>query len=93
MFETYYVPLVFNKVSQAVIFGIAVCLCVISTMACFKLKLGLNQNVGFVNGSDLYNYFEVLFDYGSAGPPGYLVFKNVDYTNVNNLKNMSEMQV
>jgi hypothetical protein len=93
MFEQYYVPLVFNKLSQVVIFGIAVCLCAISFMACFKLKLGLNQNVGFVNGSDLYNYFEVLFDYGSAGPPGYLVFNNVDYTNINNLKNMSEMQV
>ena len=61
MFEQYYVPLVFNKLSQVVIFGIAVCLCAISFMACFKLKLGLNQNVGFVNGSDLYNYFEVLF--------------------------------
>ena len=64
MFEQYYVPLVFNKLSQVVIFGIAVCLCAISFMACFKLKLGLNQNVGFINGSDLYNYFEVLFDYG-----------------------------
>jgi hypothetical protein len=93
MFEQYYVPLVFNKLSQFVIFGIAACLFGISIMACFKLKLGLNQNVGFVNGSDLYNYFEVLFDYGSAGPPGYLVFNNVDYTNVNNLKKMSEMQV
>jgi hypothetical protein len=74
-----------------VIFSIAGCLCVISLIACNKLKLGLNQNVGFVNGSDLYNYFEVLFDYGGAGPPGYLVFKNVDYTIQSNLKNMSEM--
>lgn len=42
MFETYYVPLVFNKLSQVVIFCIAGCLCVISIMACIKLKLGLN---------------------------------------------------
>jgi uncharacterized membrane protein YdfJ with MMPL/SSD domain len=79
-FEQYFVPLVFNKLSQIVIFLIAICLFAISVMACIKLKLGLNQNVGFVNGSDLYNYFEVLFDYGGAGPPGYLVFNNVDYT-------------
>ena len=85
--------MVFNKYTQGVIFLIFLCLTSISVMSCFKLKLGLNQNVGFVNGSDLYNYFEVLFDYGSAGPPGYLVFNNVDYTIQSNLKNMSEMQV
>ena len=85
LFEKFYVPLVFNKISQVVIFGIAICLCVISFMACAKIKLGLNQNVGFVDGSDLYNYFETLFDYGGAGPPGYLVFNNVDYTIQSNL--------
>lgn len=92
LFEKFFVPLVFDKLAQIVIFSIAGCLCVISLMACIKLKLGLNQNVGFVNGSDLYNYFETLFDYGGAGPPGYLVFNNVDYTIQSNLKNMSEMQ-
>jgi Niemann-Pick C1 protein len=80
LFEKQFVPLIFNKLSQVVIFAIAGCLFIISVMACIKLKLGLNQNVGFVNGSDLYNYFETLFDYGGAGPPGYLVFNNVDYT-------------
>ena len=68
-------------------------MCVISIMACSKIGLGLNQNVGFIEGSDLANYFETLFDYGGAGPPGYLVFNNVDYTIPSNLKNMSEMQV
>ena len=91
LFEEQFVPLVFNKVSQVVIFAIAACLIVISFMSCSKIHLGLNQNIGFVDGSDLYNYFEVLFDYGGAGPPGYLVFNNVDYTIQSNLKNMSEM--
>jgi hypothetical protein len=54
-------------------------------MSCSKIKPGLNQNIGFIDGSDLYNYFETLFDYGSAGPPGYLVFNNVDYTKKENL--------
>lgn len=93
LFEKFYVPMIFHKLTQVVIFAIAACLFVISVMACIKLKLGLNQNVGFVNGSDLYYYFETLFDYGGAGPPGYLVFNNVDYTLQSNLKNMSEMQV
>jgi hypothetical protein len=55
-------------------------LIVISACSCVKLQLGLNQNVSLVAGSDTFNYFEVLFDYGNAGPPGYLVFKNVNYT-------------
>lgn len=62
-------------------------------MSCYKIQLGLNQNVSLVEGSDIYNYFNVLFDYGAAGPPGYLVFKNVDYSNQENLNIMSEMQI
>lgn len=42
LFEQYFVPLVFNKLSQIVIFLIAICLFAISVMACIKLKLGLN---------------------------------------------------
>jgi hypothetical protein len=36
--------------------------------------------VSLVEDSDTFNYFNALFDYGAAGPPGYLVFKNIDYT-------------
>ena len=43
--------------------------------------------------SDTFNYFNTLFDYGAAGPPGYLVFKNIDYTIKDNLDHMAEMQV
>ncbi len=93
LFGEYFVPMIFNKFTQVIVFGIALCMVIISFMACSKIKLGLNQNIGFIDGSDLYNYFEVLFDYGSAGPPGYLVFNNVDYTKTENLKKMSEMQV
>jgi hypothetical protein len=54
--------------------------------------LGLNQNVSLVENSDTFNYFNTLFDYGAAGPPAYLVFNNVNYTNPDNLKAMSEIQ-
>jgi hypothetical protein len=49
--------------------------------------------VSLVEGSDTFNFFEVQFDYGAAGPPGYLVFKNVNYTIQANLNAMAEMQV
>lgn len=42
LFEKFYVPLIFSRITQAVIFGIAVCLFIISIMACIKIKLGLN---------------------------------------------------
>jgi hypothetical protein len=89
LFEKFYVPLIFNHITQVVIFFIAGCLIVIGAFSCVKLKLGLNANVSLVEDSDLYNYFNVLFDYGSAGPPGYLVFKDINYTNSKNLDNMA----
>ena len=64
---------------------ISACLITLGFMSCSKLVLGLNQNVSLVAGSDLYDYFETLYVYGEAGPPAYLVFKNVNYTNPENL--------
>jgi len=68
-----------------IVFAIAACLIIIAICSCVKLKLGLNQNVSLVEDSDIFNYFNVLFDYGAAGPPGYLVFNNINYTNSENL--------
>jgi hypothetical protein len=60
---------------------ITCCLIVIGSMSCGKLLRGLNQNVSFVSGSALFDYFETLFKYGDAGPPAYVIFNNVNYTN------------
>lgn len=56
-------------------------LVVTGVFSTFKLLRGLNQNVSLVSGSDIYDYFETLFEYGDAGPPGYVIFNNVDYSN------------
>ena len=72
--------MLFTKRVMAAVFGITVTLVVIGVFSCYKLLLGLNQNVSLVEGSDTYDYFETLYDYGQAGAPAYLVFKNVDYT-------------
>jgi hypothetical protein len=45
--------------------------------------------VSLVAGSDTYDYFESLYTYGDAGPPCYLVFKNVNYTNPVNIPQMN----
>jgi Niemann-Pick C1 protein len=49
---------------------------------------GLNQNVSLVSGSDIFDFFETLYTYGNAGPPGYVIFKNVNYSDPNNFDQM-----
>jgi len=56
-------------------------LIIISCFSTVKITRGLNQNVTLVSGSDIYDYFDTLQLYGDAGPPGYVVFNNVDYQN------------
>lgn len=41
--------------------------------------------------SDTYDYFETLFIYGEAGPPAYIVFKDVNYTDTENLSTMNNI--
>jgi len=72
---------------------IALSMITIAAFSCFKIKLGLNANVSLVEGTDVYEYFNVYFDYASAGPPAYLVFNNINYTIGANLDEMSLMQV
>lgn len=82
-------PVLFHWLSKTAIMGITVCLVIIGGMSCNKLILGLNQNVSLVENSDTYDYFETLYLYGEAGAPAYIVFKDVDYTNNENLVTMN----
>jgi len=45
-----------------------------------RLLRGLNANVSLVANSEIYDYFETLYKYGEAGPPAYVIFNNVNYT-------------
>ena len=44
------------------------------------MERGLNANVSLVAHSEIYDYFETLYTYGEAGPPAYVIFNNVNYT-------------
>lgn len=88
LYNTYFVPFVFRQSTKALTVGITLALVVIGGMSCHQLKRGLNQNVSLVFGSDIYDYFETLYIYGEAGPPGYVVFNNVNYTMQENLDQM-----
>jgi hypothetical protein len=84
-FNAYFVPFVFRKATKALTILITVLLIVIGSFSCVKILRGLNQNVSLVANSDIFDYFETLFEYGFAGPPGYVIFNNVDYTLEENL--------
>jgi len=78
-----------NKWNKAIVLLMTLALVIIGGMSCSALLLGLNQNVSLVEGSDIYDYFETLYTYGEAGPPAYLVFNNVNYSDTENLDQMN----
>lgn len=88
-FQQYFVPVLFTNVMKIAIAAISTCLVTLGFMAQYKLVLGLNQNVSLVAGSDTYDYFESLYTYGDAGPPCYLIFKDVNYTYPGNIANLN----
>ena len=67
---------------------ITVLLIIIGGCSCTKLLRGLNQNISLVSGSDIFDYFETLYAYGFAGPPGYVVFNHVNYTSADNINQL-----
>lgn len=82
-------PALFNPLSMILVGLITLCLVIIGFMGATQILLGLNQNVSLVEGSDTYDFFETLYIYGDAGPPAYLIFKNVNYTDPENLVQMN----
>ena len=90
-FNKHFVPFVFKKGTKLLTILITILLVVIGCMSTTKILRGLNQNVSFVSDSSLYDYFEALYTYADAGPPAYVIFNNVNYTNPENLGNMSDI--
>jgi len=88
LFNKNFVPFVFRKPTKILTLVLTVLLVVIGCFSCSKLLRGLNQNVSLVSGSDIFDYFEALFDYGNAGPPAYVIFNNVNYSDPENLAQM-----
>lgn len=91
LFNKYFVPFVFRKSTRIMTILITIACVTIGFMSTYQIKRGLNQNVSLVSGSDIYDYFETLYTYGAAGPPAYVIFNNVNYTDSNNLEQMQEI--
>lgn len=44
-----------------------------------------------ITDSDTFDFFNTFNKYGEAGPPAYLVFKNINYTDEENLNTLSDI--
>lgn len=44
-----------------------------------------------ISGSDTFNFFNTFEKYGEVGPPAYLVFKNVNYTDEENINTLADI--
>ena len=64
---------------------------VVSVIAVFNFPLGLNQQTTVTQSGDLVQYFKTQEKYVDVGPPGYLVFYNIDYNNAENLALIDKM--
>lgn len=91
LFEKHFIAFVFNKYTEILVLGTSILLIIIGVMSTLKYGIGLNSNVSLVEGSDVFYYFNTLFDIGEAGPPAYLVFNNINYTIPENLDYMSQI--
>ena len=87
-FNKYFVPFVMKKSTKVLTIIITLCLVTIGIFSTKKLLRGLNQNVSLVSGSDIFDYFDTLFEYGNAGPPAYVILNNVDYNDAENFEQL-----
>jgi Niemann-Pick C1 protein len=91
LFQRFYVPFLFNKKTEICVHFFSAIFFALGIVACVKLDLGLTQNVSLISGSDTYDFFNTFESYGEVGPPAYLVFKNVNYTDDQNIETLADI--
>lgn len=91
LFQNYFVPFLFNKRVELFVYFMTCVFFALGLTACFLLDLGLTQNVGLIDKSDTFEFFNTFEKYGEVGPPAYLVFKNVNYTDEDNINTLADI--
>ncbi len=91
LFENYVTPFVLKKsvhIAVICLTAIFIGLGIASTM---KLTLGIDQKASVSTGSDIYNYFLAQEKLVDVGPPAYLVFRDINYTDPETITNIFEL--
>jgi Niemann-Pick C1 protein len=79
LMERYYIPKLFSNTGKVLTLLIAVVLTVCGCVGVSQLQLGLEPQLAAPVHFYLQNYYTDQFSLGEAGPPAYIVLKNIDY--------------
>lgn len=91
LIEKYYIPCLFSTPCKILSFVMFFGLIGLTFVGYNNLSLGLEQQISFIEGSGLYNYFLDQTKYGEAGPQGYIVFSGIDFSNDDNVGIINNM--
>ena len=80
LMEKYYVPCLFSKVGKTLVIITYFALTVFGIYSLNKFELGLEPQLAAPENFYLIDYYNVEFSLGDAGPPAYVVIKDVDYS-------------
>ena len=90
-FETKLTKFLLNHFTRFTVFGIALALTAMGILGYMNINLGINPEASVTMNSDIYNYFIAQARLVDAGPPAYLVFREIDYNDPNVTKNIFDL--
>lgn len=86
-----YTTIIMSKGGKICIPLFYVGLIVISILGFINLTLGLDQRVSVITNSEIFKYFEAQIKLIDVGPPAYLVFNDLDFTNQKTLEKIDNL--
>lgn len=77
--DHYYLPCLFSRAGKALVLLLAGVLLILGLWGLTSLELGLEPQLAAPSDFYLVDYYNTEFSLGEAGPPAYLVLKDLDY--------------
>jgi len=77
--DRYYLPCLFSQAGKAIVLLLAGVLLILGLWGLTSLELGLEPQLAAPSDFYLVDYYNTEFSLGEAGPPAYLVLKDLDY--------------
>ncbi|EQC31057.1 hypothetical protein SDRG_11243 [Saprolegnia diclina VS20] len=79
--DTRWIPTLFSRRTKTLVLGLWLGWLAWSAYAFTQIPMGLEQTLAIPTDFYLHDYFEAQTKYGDAGPPAYIVLRDVDFTN------------
>ena len=91
LFEEYFTPFIMKKWVHIAAAVTTVILIGWGIAACAFMTLGIDQKASVTTDSAIFKYFAAQENLVDAGPPSYLVFRDINYTDTNTTKTIFEL--